>query len=538
MRIKRINATRRWHKTREAAKRASQMLLRMTRLAASRIHRKRETSIFRQAGIIAHYQVAVNLLHQVERHADDDQQTRAAVEAGDRVVHLERRGNQAGNDGDDGQKRGPDIGDAHDHFFEVVGGALARPIAGDEAAVVLQVVGHVFGVKGNGSPEVAEEVNQDDVANVVEVTLALEGGGEVVGPAVLKRLGHHPEEKHRDQQEAAGEDHGHDAGLIDAQRQPLLGAAVDAPAAHVLGRLRRDAALSLGDGDDRDHDADEEHNEHDDFLESDVAASAAAAEREDRRFQVAAFENEGGGGVADASADAGHDDEADAVADAVFVDLLADPHEEDRADSHGDDRCEYIPEGVVTLIRQAQAVGLGARDMRDPEPCLDKTYQHRGVARVFVDLFPAGLAFFLQLFQGRPDAGEELEDNRRRDIRHDAQAEDGALTETAAREHRDQAEQAFVGAAQRPGHLELIDHRQRHMETDAIDGQKEDGDEDLLAEFFDLEDRDQPALAERAQTGFDQGGGRSHDRVPRVGYASVKRPRKKGNINRFWIGDF
>ena len=41
--------------------------------------------------------------------------------------------------------------------------------------------------------------------------------------------------------------------------------------------------------------------------------------------------------------------QADAVADAVFVDLLADPHQEDRADGHGDDGDEttHVPEAVV-----------------------------------------------------------------------------------------------------------------------------------------------------------------------------------------------
>ena len=40
---------------------------------------------FQQAGVVPHDQVAVDLLHQVEGHADDDQQAGAAVEAGDEV---------------------------------------------------------------------------------------------------------------------------------------------------------------------------------------------------------------------------------------------------------------------------------------------------------------------------------------------------------------------------------------------------------------------------------------------------------------------
>ena len=53
------------------------------------------------------------------------------------------------------------------------------------------------------------------------------------------------------------------------------------------------------------------------------------------------------------------------------------------------------------------------------------------------------------------------------------------------------------------GHLVLVDDRQRDVEADAVDGQEQERDEDLLAQFRDLEDRDEPALPEGAQAGFD-----------------------------------
>ena len=69
----------------------------------------------------------------------------------------------------------PDVGDAPQDAFEVIGRALAGTIAGNEAAVVFEVVGHVLGVEGDGGPEIAEEVDQDDVQHVVEIALPLEG---------------------------------------------------------------------------------------------------------------------------------------------------------------------------------------------------------------------------------------------------------------------------------------------------------------------------------------------------------------------------
>src|SRR5438034_2096211 len=41
--------------------------------------------VFRQSRIIAHHEMAVDLLNEVESHADDDQQAGAAVEAGNAV---------------------------------------------------------------------------------------------------------------------------------------------------------------------------------------------------------------------------------------------------------------------------------------------------------------------------------------------------------------------------------------------------------------------------------------------------------------------
>ena len=45
--------------------------------------------LFQQPLVIPHHQVAIDFLHQVEGHADGDQQAGAAVEAGDHVIDVE-----------------------------------------------------------------------------------------------------------------------------------------------------------------------------------------------------------------------------------------------------------------------------------------------------------------------------------------------------------------------------------------------------------------------------------------------------------------
>ena len=87
----------------------------------------------------------------------------------------------------------------------------------------------------------------------------------------------------------------------------------------------------------------------------------------------------------------------------------------------------------------APASGCVLVHVREPEDRLDDAQRDRRVARPLLDLLAAGLAFLLQLFQRRDDGRQELEDDRGRDVRHDAQAEDRALREVAAGEERDVA---------------------------------------------------------------------------------------------------
>ena len=144
-------------------------------------------------------------------------------------------------------------------------------------------------------------------------------------------LGQVLEHHRREQQQAAGEDDRHHAGLVDPQGQVLARAAVDAPAADVLGALRGNAALSLGDEHHADDHAHEQHGEDQQRFHADLAAAAA-------QFEAALLDHGLDqiciAGARHAGEDAGHDQQADAVADAVLVDLLAQPHQEHRAGGH------------------------------------------------------------------------------------------------------------------------------------------------------------------------------------------------------------
>jgi hypothetical protein len=81
---------------------------------------------------------------------------------------------------------------------------------------------------------------------------------------------------------------------------------------------------------------------------------------------------------------------------------------------------------------------------RDAMPSPGTAPEQRAVARVLGDLAPPGLAFLLQRLERGHHVGHQLHDDRRRDVRHDAQREDREARQRAAREHVEQAEDAAL----------------------------------------------------------------------------------------------
>src|SRR5947207_12795081 len=110
--------------------------------------------------------MTIDFLNQVEGDADGNQQAGAAIEAGDVGFDLEQAGDDRGDDRHEGQESRADVGDANHHFFQVLGGPPARPVAGNEGAEILKVFGDLLGIESDRHPEVTEEVNQGDVRQI------------------------------------------------------------------------------------------------------------------------------------------------------------------------------------------------------------------------------------------------------------------------------------------------------------------------------------------------------------------------------------
>ena len=133
--------------------------------------------------------------------------------------------------------------------------------------------------------------------------------------------------------------------------------------------------------------------------------------------------------------DARVDDERHAVADAALGDLLAEPHDQRRARRQREHR--HQPEAPARAVDQRQPAG-NLRRALEPDGNthrLDDAQQDRSVARVLRDLAPAELAFLRDALEVRPHHRQQLQDDRRADVRHDAEREDRHPRQVVAGEH-------------------------------------------------------------------------------------------------------
>ena len=131
------------------------------------------------------------------------------------------------------------------------------------------------------------------------------------------------------------------------------------------------------------------------------------------------------------------------------------------------------------------------RKPHDIEPALSQAEKDGGVAGIFVDFLAPVSPSFCSFSKRRIDAGQELENNRGRDVGHDAQAENRGLAQLAAAEDRHLIEQ--IAAPPPPlvsksfANFVVVEHRQRNVRSDAKNRQQEQREEDLLAQLGDRE---------------------------------------------------
>ena len=203
---------------------------------------------------------------------------------------------------------------------------------------------------------------------------------------------------------------------------------------------------------------------------------------------------EGGRHLSD---DTGHDQQTDAVADSVFIDLLPQPHEEHTAAGHDQDGGQspherQIPAGIFKLfgdhILTALVIGHNEPEITRT---LNQTKYHRQITRVLRDFLSTCLPLFFQFLQRWINCAQQLQNNRCRNIGHNAEAEDGGAGQRTGAEDRYLGQEVGnrrIHVFRERSDLCLIDDRQRDLPTNAVDRQQEDRKKDLPAEFGDCED--------------------------------------------------
>ena len=281
------------------------------------------------------------------------------------------------------------------------------------------------------------------------------------------------EDQARQAAQRRGEDDRHNAGHVDLDGDVAGLAAVHLAAYHALGVLDRDPALGVGQ-DDHEHDRHQRqhHQQRQEGVELRFAVLRAAHDVGDRRVN---------GGPA--GHDAGKDQQRKAVANALGVDLVAQPGAELRTGCEGQNDDHGAEDA-------GKAVGIGQRvHVADDEVVADRKHQADARAHIIGDaahLALAFLPFFGEVFQVRDRHRQQLHDDGGVDRRLDAQRKDGALAQGSARHHV-QVFQHIAGAACEHGGQRVrrdVGHRDRAAQTEQDEDQQ--GEQEPFTEIVDL----------------------------------------------------
>jgi len=131
------------------------------------------------------------------------------------------------------------------------------------------------------------------------------------------------------------------------------------------------------------------------------------------------------------------------------------------------------------------ALPLGNQAVRHAEG-LDRGEGDGAETGILVDLLPAALAFLLQRLEVRHHRGQELHDDRGRDVGHDPEREHGHAADGAAREHVHHPEHAAGMLLEDLGKRRGIDAGERDIGADPGDDQRTQGEPDALLQLFGL----------------------------------------------------
>src|SRR6476619_2200142 len=168
--------------------------------------------------VVTLHQLALNLFHSVQSHADHDQHCGPA-EREVLVVAAGHRKEEVRQDRHDAEIQGPRQRDPRQYELQVLGSRAAGPDTRNEPAVLLHVISTFLGVKRDADVEIGKEDDQYEVDRDVHPRLLVDQ--IVVHPALEAAAvaGLQLAYQLRDVQQRRGEDDRYDTGLVHLQRQ-------------------------------------------------------------------------------------------------------------------------------------------------------------------------------------------------------------------------------------------------------------------------------------------------------------------------------
>ena len=180
------------------------------------------------------------------------------------------------------------------------------------------------------------------------------------------------------------------------------------------------------------------------------------------------------------------DYERSAVADAVFGDSLAQPHDHDRtAHEHDYDEGHSEVRGGGGLFEGEEGVD-GFFPADDDAYCLHRREDEREITGNLGYFASAHIALFGEFLQLGDDEREQLHNDKRIDERQDTEREEGRLRERTARDHRQYAEESVAlvhdflhGGGAESGHGDEAPH--------PVNQNEKEGEEHLHPYLFGFE---------------------------------------------------
>jgi hypothetical protein len=152
-----------------------------------------------------------------------------------------------------------------------------------------------------------------------------------------------------------------------------------------------------------------------------------------------------------------------------------------------DDREDAKAPALDVVGDDALLAGLHRLEVAGDAEALHDGEDDGAVARVLGDLAPTHLALLRELLEGRHHHREQLQDDARADVRHDAEREDRQLLQGAAGEEVEQVEEP---ARRLDGllHHHAVDARRGDEHADAVDREQAQRVREPLAQLLDLEE--------------------------------------------------